>query len=212
MSSPSPAGTGSRNSVPLAQHQQGIQSFCGSVQSRPELSPAQALLWAVLRAALPCCAQAPWLLWGEDTREWANEWVNACYRVEPSLNSDYIASDLGKGQLPFKLTNLFPNPLWTCAGPFLYPASFLDFPGFRALIPPDPLPGLGSLPLWGSPWLLLRMRLAKAFAAVFTSPSVSCHRTGDGFFLPHWGLGPLSGRCGCPLGAYECCGFQVNEA
>lgn len=53
-----PGRPGSRNSVPLAQHQQGSQSLCGSVQSRPQLSPAQALLPAVLRSALPCCAQA----------------------------------------------------------------------------------------------------------------------------------------------------------
>lgn len=97
----------------------------------------------------------------------ANEWVNACYRVGPLLNSDYFASDLGKGQLSFKLTDLFPNPLWACAGPSPYPVSFLDFPGFHAFIQSDPLPRLDSLPLWLSTWLLLCMRLAKAFPCCF---------------------------------------------
>lgn len=100
----------------IARHGQGLQSFCGAVQSLPKLSPAQCLSLAALWPALCGLTQArAWAAWRPQRAHPGTGTASACTRG-PLLSFDHFTPGLEKGQLPFKLANLFSNPSWTGAG------------------------------------------------------------------------------------------------
>lgn len=132
----------------------------------PKLCPAQPGSPQACLATVPCCARSrlqpiqarahgavrtaqlqgacTWSQAAATERRHAHTGEGIGEHVLPRgtlLNFDSIPWSLGRGELSFKLTDLFPGSMWACVGSSPYPVSFLACPGFLALIQSDPSQG-----------------------------------------------------------------------